>query len=62
MVVRLSRWRPAFGQLSGLTGFCLMLQVIENLLDHYRIFNTGNHLHGAAAGTAGLDVDVEGVI
>ncbi|MCW4330645.1 MAG: hypothetical protein N0C89_10465 [Candidatus Thiodiazotropha endolucinida] len=41
-----------------------MLQVIENLLDHYRIFNTGNHLHGAAAGTAGLDVDVdvEGVI
>lgn len=59
MVVRLSRWRPAFGQL---TGFCLMLQVIENLLDHYRIINTGNHLHGAATGTAGLDVDVEGVI
>jgi transposase-like protein len=33
--------------------------VIEDLLDHYRIFNTGNHLHGAAADTAGLDVDVE---
>ena len=43
----------------GLTGFCLVLQVIEDLLDHYRIFNTGNHLHGATADTAGLDVDVE---
>jgi hypothetical protein len=36
-----------------------VLQVTEDLLDHYRIFNTGNHLHGAAADTAGLDVDFE---
>jgi transposase InsO family protein len=33
--------------------------VIENLLDHYRTFDTRNHLHGTAAGTTGLDVDIE---
>jgi hypothetical protein len=30
------------------------------LLNHDRIFDTGNDLHRAAAGRAGLDVDVEG--
>ncbi len=35
-----------------------MLQVIKDLLDHYRVFNAGDDFHGAAAAAAGLDVDI----
>jgi len=31
----------------------------EDLFDHYRVFDAGNDLGGAAAFTAGLDVDIE---
>lgn len=36
-----------------------MLKVIEALLDHDRIFDAGDNFRGAAAGTAGLDIDIE---
>ncbi len=36
--------------------------MIEELLDHYRIFDTGNHLHGATAGAASLNVDDENAL
>ncbi len=36
-----------------------MLQVIEDLLDHHRVFDAGDDFHGTAAGAAGLDVDIE---
>jgi hypothetical protein len=48
---------PAFRQRPGLTGLGFMHQVIEDMLDHYRIFNTGYRLHGAATDATGLDVD-----
>ncbi len=31
----------------------------QYLFDHCRIFNAGNHLHGATTVTAGFDVDAE---
>jgi hypothetical protein len=41
-----------------------MLKLIEDLLDHHRIFDAavrrlGDDFHGTAAGTAGLDLDIE---
>lgn len=33
--------------------------MLEDLLDHRRVFDTGKALDGAAAFTAGIDVDVE---
>jgi len=33
--------------------------MIEDFVDDDRIFDAGNHFHGATAGTAGLDVDTE---
>jgi len=27
----------------------------KNLLDHHRVFDAGNHFHGATAGTTGLE-------
>ena len=36
----------------------LFLQMSEDLFDHYRVFDGGNDLGGAAAFTAGLDVDI----
>jgi hypothetical protein len=39
-----------------------MHQVIEDMLDHYRIFNTGYRLHGAATDATGLDVDVDNTL
>jgi hypothetical protein len=36
-----------------------VLQVIEDLLDHHRIFDAGDDLYGTAAGLAGLNVDTE---
>jgi hypothetical protein len=39
-----------------------VLQVIKDLLDHYRVFNAGDDFHGAAAAAAGLDVDIENTL
>ena len=36
-----------------------MLQVLKDLLDHPRIFDAGNDLHGPAAGRTGLNVDAK---
>jgi len=35
------------------------VQVVENLADDDWVFDGGDALHGAAAGPAGLDVDIE---
>jgi len=37
----------------------LVFEVIEDLLDHPRVFDTGNHLDRTGAFPAGLDIDVE---
>ena len=37
-----------------------LIQMIPYLFDHHGIFNTGDHLYGATAGAAGLDVDEDG--
>ena len=34
-----------------------MIQMVEDLSDHPRVFNTGNDLHPPATAPAGLDVD-----
>ena len=49
---------PAVGQ-RCLSGRCAHIQVGEGLVDHCRIVDAGDHFDGAAAGTAGLDVDIE---
>lgn len=36
-----------------------MFEMIQDLLDHRRAFNTGDDLHRATAQIAGLDVDLE---
>src|SRR5690606_39890629 len=46
----------------GPAGFGFVLQVIKDLLDHYRVFNAGDDFHGAAAAAAGLDVDIENTL
>src|SRR5690606_40863471 len=46
----------------GPAGFGFVLQVIKDLLDHYRVFNAGDDSHGAAAAAAGLDVDIENTL
>jgi hypothetical protein len=33
--------------------------VIKDLLEHLRVFDTGNHLHRPGEFSAGLDIDVE---
>ncbi len=50
---------PALGQRAGLVGVGLLLQVIENPLDHHRVLDAGHDLHGPAAGRTGLDVNIE---
>ena len=34
-------------------------EMIEDALDHHRVFNAGNHPHCAAAVLAGIDVDAK---
>ena len=50
---------PRGGQQAERFRGCLFLQMGEDLLDHHRVFNTGNDLDGAAAFTAGFHVDIE---
>ena len=52
-------WRPAFWQDNGLTGLGFLPKVIEDLLDHRRVFDAGNHLHRAGAFATGLNVDIK---
>ena len=40
---------PAFGQRVGIFCFSFFLQVIEDLLDHYRVFDAGNDFNDATA-------------
>ena len=47
------RWRTRGGCCA------LALEVGEDLLDHYRLFDAGDDLDWAAAALAGPDVDVE---
>jgi len=54
-----SRWCPALGQPTELVGLGFLLQMVEDLPDHHRVFDAGNDLDGAAAHRAGLNVDVE---
>ncbi len=42
-------WRAAFWQDNGLTGLGFLPKVIEDLPDHHRVFDAGNHLHYASA-------------
>ncbi len=35
-----------------------MLQVIKDLLDHYRVFNAGDDFHGAAAGPLQVSMSI----
>lgn len=53
---------PGFRVTPGPAGFGFVLQVIKDLLDHYRVFNAGDDFHGAAAAAAGLDVDIENTL
>jgi len=41
-------------------GFGCVLKVIEDPLDHHRIFDAGDDFYGTAAGTSGLDIDPNG--
>jgi hypothetical protein len=53
------RRRPALWQPTRpLSGF-LLIEVIEYLLNHHRVFDAGNDLHGPAAGRTGLNVDAK---
>lgn len=53
-------WRcPTLGQRVRLACFVFLLQVIKDLLDHQRAFNTGNDFHGAASLSACFNIDVE---
>ena len=47
------------GYRPGPAGLGLVFEVIEDLLDHPRVFDTGNHLDRTGAFPAGLDIDVE---
>jgi hypothetical protein len=53
---------PGFRYRPELTGVAFVLQVIEDLLDHHRIFDTRNDLDGATALTACLDINVENTL
>ena len=55
-------WRPAFWQDNGLTGLGFLPKVIEDLPDHRRVFDAGNHLHRAGAFATGLNVDIENTL
>jgi hypothetical protein len=57
-----SRWRPAFWQDNGLTGLGFLSKVIEDLLDHRRVFDAGNHLYRPEAFATGLNVDIENTL
>ena len=50
---------PPLGQRLGFRCLGFIGQVIEDFLDHHRVFDAGNDLNGAAAFTAGFNVDVE---
>jgi len=39
-----------------------VFEVIKDLLDHLRVFDTGDHLHRPGAFPAGLDIDVENTL
>ena len=47
---------PALGQQVVWTPDDLFLQVVEDLVDHCRLLDAGNHFDGA---TAGFDIDLE---
>ena len=53
------RWCPALGQPIRNLVFTPFLQVIEDLLDHHRVFDAGDDFDGAAAFTTSLDIDIE---
>ena len=55
-------WRAAFWQDNGLTGLIFLPKVIEDLPDHRRVFDAGNHLHRAGAFATGLNVDIENTL
>ena len=57
-----NRWRPALMQRPRLPDFSFVLQVIEDLLDHHRGFDAGNHLHRPTAFSTGLDIDIENTL
>ena len=50
---------PTLRQRAGLVCVGLLLQVIENPLDHHRVFDADNDLHRPAAGRTGLNVDAK---
>ena len=50
---------PTLGQQALWIRDALLLQMGEDLVDHCRILDAGNHIDSAAAGTAGFDVDIE---
>ena len=50
-----NRGRPAFGQRVGIFCFSFFLQVIEDLLDHYRVFDAGNDFNEATALNVGFE-------
>jgi len=51
--------RPALRQRAGLAGFSFVLQVIDNLLDHHRVFDAGNDPGCSSTDSARLNVDAE---
>ena len=53
------RWGAAFRPAGGLLSKDVLVQVREYLLDHQRVFNTGDDLDFTTALTAGFNVNVE---
>ena len=53
------RWSLAWWQQVQSCWGYFLFQVSEYLLDHYRVFNTGNDLDRATAFAAGFDIDME---
>ena len=52
------RRRPALWQ-SLLFGCRCLIQMIQYLFDHYRIFNTGDYLHPPPTLLTGLNIHIE---
>ena len=58
-VKQANRWRPGLWQVGERLRGSLAFEMFEDLFDHHRIFDTGDHLYRTATGRAGLDIDIE---